>query len=266
MPVKPNDFYSAFHTLYDLMIDWPARLAEDIPALKKAFETAGAPGADKGAKPALLDVACGTGHHAWSLADEGFDVTGTDANADLLSLAERPRGEEGWEPRFIRWDMAEPPHSGLAPESFDHIVCLGNSFPHLTDDARATAALTNFARLLKPDGLTLVQMKNLWRRRQAGEKRLKTVEHPLTSGGGLVRFERSYDFGVGGEDQALFRLEITGAKTLLQQTPMRVWTAKAFAQTAACAGFRRCDFFEDLACEREFAADQSEDMVAWLRR
>jgi SAM-dependent methyltransferase len=56
---------------------------------------------------------------------------------------------------------------GLAP--FDAVLCLGNSLPHLLTDAALAEALADFATVLRPGGLLIVQNRNfdrVWSRRE----------------------------------------------------------------------------------------------------
>ena len=57
--------------IYDLLIDWPKRLANETPLFRSLLEQVGA--------TRVLDASCGTGQHAalfhsWGLAVEGADV------------------------------------------------------------------------------------------------------------------------------------------------------------------------------------------------
>jgi SAM-dependent methyltransferase len=70
---------------------------------------------------AVLDVGTGTGRAAIALAARGARVTGVDASAEMLAVAERRSREAGVEVTFLRGDA-----HGLAfgDRSFDAVICL----------------------------------------------------------------------------------------------------------------------------------------------
>ncbi len=57
------------------------------------------------AKAKVLDLGCGAGRHALLLAKRGFEVTGVDQSANLLSVAEDEAQKNGLHITFIRDDI-----------------------------------------------------------------------------------------------------------------------------------------------------------------
>lgn len=112
---------------------WKARLVTLACAGR-----AGAPGA------AALDLACGTGDIAFSLAARGARVVGLDITHRMLQLAKAKPGAA----RFVTGDMLALPFSASA---FD-LVTTGYGLRNVPDIA---AALAEIARVLKPGGLLL---------------------------------------------------------------------------------------------------------------
>ena len=92
---------------------------------------------------AILDVPCGGGRVALSLAGRGYRVTGVDASAEFLARARSAPGAERvtWEAR----DMRDLPWTGR----FDGAFCVGNSFGYL-DDAGNLAFLRAVRAALRP--------------------------------------------------------------------------------------------------------------------
>lgn len=69
----------------------------------------------------ILDVGTGTGRAAIALAKRGATVTGVDASADMLAVAERRAREAGAAVAFARGDV----HRLEFPDgAFDAVVCL----------------------------------------------------------------------------------------------------------------------------------------------
>ena len=88
----------------------------------------------------LIDLGCGGGAFAATLAERGWTVTGVDISEDQLRLA-RERGVE-----VVRADANELPFDGA---TFDAAVSV---FTH-TDMDDFASALRELARVLRPDGV-----------------------------------------------------------------------------------------------------------------
>jgi ubiquinone/menaquinone biosynthesis C-methylase UbiE len=108
----------------------------------------------------VLDIACGTGFHAVTLAQDGFEVTGADGAANMLSkAAENAR-------RFGRSDirLVEAEWTRLSrafpDEKFDAVICLGNAFTHLFQESDRIKALQEIYSLLNDDGVAIIDQRN----------------------------------------------------------------------------------------------------------
>jgi 2-polyprenyl-3-methyl-5-hydroxy-6-metoxy-1,4-benzoquinol methylase len=103
-----------------------------------------------------LDAGCGSGRLSRLLAQCGANVLGVDAASHMLESAVRlaePIGV-GERPRFQRVeDIASLP---FGPASFDGILCI-SVLEYLPDPI---GCLSEFARLLRPDGTLLVSIPN----------------------------------------------------------------------------------------------------------
>ncbi len=114
----------------------------------------------------MLDAACGTGHHAIALARQGYQAVGADLSAAMIEQARRNAAAAGVEVRF-----AVAGFGGLAAlgQTFDAVLCLGNSLPHLLTEKALAEALSDFAAVLHPGGLVVIQNRNfdrVWRQRE----------------------------------------------------------------------------------------------------
>jgi ubiquinone/menaquinone biosynthesis C-methylase UbiE len=138
--------------LFDLYVDWPRRLAREIPFLKEVLSSAGA--------RRIADVACGTGRHAVALAREGFRVTGVDCDERFLDGGRRAGEEAGV---TIDWVTASfdtlSQHFSGAGHLFDGVICLGNSISLVSPDA-VEKTLGEMARLLGSGGILVVHTIN----------------------------------------------------------------------------------------------------------
>jgi ubiquinone/menaquinone biosynthesis C-methylase UbiE len=90
----------------------------------------------------ILDVGTGTGRAAIALAARGAHVTGVDASAEMLAVAERRARDARVGVRFVLGDV-----HGLAfdARSFDEVVCL-RVLMHTPDWRRSLAELCRVAR------------------------------------------------------------------------------------------------------------------------
>ena len=151
-------FYDALAPLFDVMTDWDARLATEGPFLRQLLDAAGA--------RTTLDAACGSGEHALWLAQQGYQVAGADVSRGMIALAQAKAAAAGLGVPFAVADLAHlppqvPPNSSEFPVStFDALVCLGNSLPHLLTQADLAAALRGMAAVLRPGGLFITQNLN----------------------------------------------------------------------------------------------------------
>lgn len=146
-----STMYDSLSEDYDRFVDWPARLALEIPFLEKELHAAGA--------RTILDAACGTGMHAIALATRGFTVAGADFSAGMVARARENAAGAGAGVRFEQAGFGEM-MAVFGAGSFDALVCLGNSLPHVATAALLDAALLDFAACLRPGGLLILQNRN----------------------------------------------------------------------------------------------------------
>ena len=93
----------------------------------------------------LLDLGCGTGHHAAKLRQRGFTVTGVDGSADMLAIARA--NNPGME--LQQSDVETIPYEA---NCFDYVVCI-EVLRYLPDISRCVQEI---GRVLKPGGVALV--------------------------------------------------------------------------------------------------------------
>ncbi|KAK3882098.1 hypothetical protein Pcinc_013505 [Petrolisthes cinctipes] len=117
----------------------------------------------------ILDVACGTGVDSIMLLEEGFQLTSVDLSDKMLKYALKTRWRRRKETAFDNWVIEEAnwltlPHDIEGCGAFDAVVCLGNSFAHLPDlsgdQSEHRMALSNFAEMVKPGGILLIDHRN----------------------------------------------------------------------------------------------------------
>jgi glycine/sarcosine N-methyltransferase len=145
--------YDAISKDYDRFVNWPARLAVELPfILKQLINTVGSTGR-------VLDTACGTGMHAISLAQHGFHVTGADLSQGMIDRARVNAEQAGVNVNFEVIGFQYLPHA-FGKKRFDALLCLGNSLPHILELSELATTLVDFADCLRPGGILVLQNRN----------------------------------------------------------------------------------------------------------
>lgn len=106
----------------------------------------------------ILDVACGTGRHAVSLAARGHYVTCVDISADYLEATGRRARAQGVDVELVQSDMRDL--GSLPRRSFDAAINMYTSFGYFDSDEDNVRSLTAIAETLRPGGRLLVDVIN----------------------------------------------------------------------------------------------------------
>jgi glycine/sarcosine N-methyltransferase len=102
----------------------------------------------------ILDCACGTGQHLLMLAQSGYNVWGSDYSKSMLEVARKNLRKRNYniplhqcDFRFLeqKYDI-----------TFDAIICLTNSLPHLHTDEDLLLALRSMKNRLNKGGLLVL--------------------------------------------------------------------------------------------------------------
>ena len=96
----------------------------------------------------LLDVACGTGHHAGLLSNY-YQAEGLDLDAQMLAVAKKKHPEL----RFHQGDMLDFD----LKRQFDAVTCLFSSIGYVKTKSRLGKAIRIMSRHLLPGGVLLVE-------------------------------------------------------------------------------------------------------------
>jgi len=250
--------YDTFSGDYDRFVNWKDRLAFELPFLERQLAGLGA-----GAK--VLDAACGTGMHAVALAQRGYRVAGAD-----LSPAMTARAEENARAAGVAVSFQAAGFGGLAAAfagelPFDALLCLGNSLPHLLSAEAVAAALADFAAVLRPGGLLVIQNRNfdrVWTRR---ERFMGPQAHSESEGQWL--FVRFYDFHPTTLTFNMVRLVNTGEGWVqgVESTELRPIFAAELAEGLRSAGLGQALLFGGYD-RSPFHPDDSGDLLVVARK
>jgi SAM-dependent methyltransferase len=178
--------YDAFSTDYDRFVRWDRRLANELPFIEAQLASVGA--------RRVLDVAAGTGRHAIALAQRGYQVIGADVSAGMVQQARTNAKGAGLDLPFVQAGFGQVAASDVG--TFDAVLCLGSSLPHVQSLDALGPALQDFASVLRSDGLLLVQNRNF--DRVLAEESRWMPPQSAREGDTEWLFLRFYDFGADG--------------------------------------------------------------------
>ncbi|NMC14776.1 MAG: class I SAM-dependent methyltransferase [Chloroflexi bacterium] len=179
--------YDDFSTDYDRFVNWHGRLATEMPFLQKQLREVGA--------QRILDTACGTGNHAIALAKLGYDVAGADLSTGMIECARFNAAASGMDIQFEAVGFGKLKHT-FGAKSFDAVICLGNSLPHVLTTEALSAALQDITDCLKPGGTLIIQNRNFDSVMQSRQRWME----PQSARDGETEwlFLRLYDFDADG--------------------------------------------------------------------
>jgi SAM-dependent methyltransferase len=131
----------------------------------------------------VLDLACGSGRHAFEFALMGHSVTGVDYSHDLLNLARAGAESRGLDVRFVEQDMRALDVDG---GPFDAVTCLFDSIGYLLTNDAIVGALDRARQHLAPHGALAVEFLHAPAvLRHASPVRVRRL--PTPAGGTLYR-------------------------------------------------------------------------------
>ncbi len=202
--------YDAFSRDYDRFVGWEGRLAYEMPFIETQLRAVGA--------GRVLDTACGTGQHALALARRGYRVVGADLSPGMIQKARENAAAVDDEVRFVAAGFGQLAERVIG--QFDALLCLGNSLPHALTPQALDEALRDFAAVLRPGGLVLIQNRNFDLVVAQKQRWMPPQSH--REGEIEWLFVRFYDFEPDG------RLSFNVA-TLVRDDPDQAWRQRATA-------------------------------------
>lgn len=148
--------YDQFAADYDRFVNWTNRLAFEIPFLEEQLNNIAHP-ADRPLQ--VLETACGTAMHSVGLARLGFEMSAADISPQMVEKARLNASASGVNVKVKTAGFGSLAET-FGKASFDAILCMGNSLPHLLSKEAVEAALQDFAACLRPGGWLLIQNRN----------------------------------------------------------------------------------------------------------
>jgi len=181
-PRSVEEFYDLLAPNYDAMTSFEQRFVQERPffqALVDRFHIRSA-----------LDAGCGSGFHSLLLSQLGVDVLGVDVSVEMLRLVEGHARERNAHIRTLQGSFENL--GDLIKERFGSVFVMGNSLVHLLSAATLEKALRNFAMVLDPQGVLVIQILN-YERIVARREHIQNQKRA-----GTKIFVRSYDYDDAG--------------------------------------------------------------------
>jgi SAM-dependent methyltransferase len=97
----------------------------------------------------LLDLACGTGRHAFELEQMGWAVEGSDISPAMVARAREAASRRASSVRFHNHSFQTADCIG---RDFDAVISMFSAIGYLSDHAEFALALRNVRRILSPGG------------------------------------------------------------------------------------------------------------------
>ena len=259
--VDAKEFYDSLAGDYDRMVSWQARIAREAVFFKRLFEEYGV--------HRVLDAACGTGVHAIEFARQGLRSAGADLSPVMIGQARENARAAGLEVDLQAAAFGEL--AGRFTGPFDALTCLGNSLPHLVDDSSLAAALSDFASLLRPGGVCVIQNRNYDRLLRDRQRFMPPAAREDTEGETL--FLRITDFPPAA-DSAGESIEFTivtlrkrggSWNQTVRSTPLRALRRATIERALGAAGFSSIKVYGSFALA-PYDAPGTGDLVAVARK
>jgi len=254
--------YDKFAAVYDYFVDWKARLSYEMPFILEQL-------AQLGQEPAhikVLDAACGTGQHAIALAQSGYQVAGADLYPQMIQLAILNAAAADQKISFKAAGFGKIA-AAFPNEKFHAVLCLGNSLPHVKSTAEMNAALKDFADLLNPGGLLLLQQRNFDQVMRSRDRHMPPQSHQ--KGDEEWLFFRFYDFEANGLIQfnvlTLHRKQNQNWQAEINSTTLMPILSDSLKSELEKTGFSNIRLLGNLKGD-SFNPDTSGDLIALATR
>jgi SAM-dependent methyltransferase len=216
------EMFSESADVYDLLYGQLKNYSEEAQKISRLVQRL------RPSAKSILDVGCGTGEHAWILADEhGFDVDGLDLQPELVrsARAKHPNG------RFFCEDMTD----FRLGARYDVVLCLFSSIGYVRTLENLRRTLGHFHQHLVRGGLVVVEP---WF--EADAWKAGTV-HLLTAESDGVTVSRMSHSGVRGDLSVIdFHYLIgraDGVEHRKETHELGLFTRQDLADSLSAAGF-----------------------------
>ncbi len=245
------EFYDRLSDDYDLMTNFAKRFVHEKPFFNMLVQR-------HGVKTAL-DAGSGTGFHSILMGQLGVRVTAVDLSKRMLERARVHARDGGQDIETIQSSFLDLPDR--TNKKYDAVLCLGNSLPHLLTSKDLEKSIKNFAALLNPGGILLLQLLN-YDRILANRERVQSVKEQDG-----VTFVRFYEFH---KDHVVFNIlklkkENGRIEQEIESIKLRPIVKKELVHTVEAAGLSHIRVHGSIAMD-DFQIGSSKDLVVFAQK
>lgn len=186
----------------------------------------------------VVDVGCGTGSLISSLGGIFRKTAGLDPDEAMLETARRQATDAGAGTWFIQAGMLDLKRV-LAPRSVDRLICFGNTVPHLADEEEVAEFFRQARKVLKPEGMMMIQVINYDKILDQKSEGLPTIENDECT------FERKYLYpenAVHVQFQTRLTLKATGT-VIENEVPLLALRPQRLREILGDSGFSGLEEF-----------------------
>lgn len=207
---------------------------------------------------AVLDIACGTGGYALELARQGYNVTASDLDAEMVRQLSQKVQESEFTISFLQSNMLELQKK--LSDKFNLAFCIGNSVVHLENLLQIKDFLVNAKKLLEADGSLVIQIINFDRILLRDIKSLPTIEDKDIG----LTFERNYNYDKQN-NIIFFNTELSVEGQIFEnEIPLYPLLQDELVDAVTEAGFKKVKLFGDFN-GNEYDKYNSFMLVLWAR-
>lgn len=207
----------------------------------------------------ILDAGCGSGGEALILAELGYNTIGIDTSSELIGIAQQKALTAKVNAKFFVDDLRTL--SSVQDNTINTLLCRGNTLPHIKSLEDMKATLKSFRRVVKPEGLLILQWLNYVPILKTG-KRLVGV-----SGDEDSTFIRFYD--LESDERLIFNIiEIKTSSNMDTDwisTELHPWSADDIGMLLIQTGWTNLEIAGSLQRD-DFDPDNSKDVVYFAVR
>lgn len=232
--------YDVFSNDYDRFVNWPARLAYELPFIITQIKSV----ADS---VKILDAACGTGMHAIALKQKGFYVVGADISVGMIEKSRQNAAKVGVDIRFEPAGFGDLAHT-FGENQYDVVLCLGNSLPHVLTTQLLETTIRDFYECLRPGGMLLIQNRNFNMVMEQNERWMEPQAYKDDASEWI--FIRFYDFLSDGTIRfnimTLKQIADTPWKQTVTSTYLHPWLEVQLRSVLSAKGFGGIHAYGDM--------------------
>ncbi len=212
----------------------------------------------------LLELACGTGVHAFALEKLGYKIVATDYSEDMLLCARKKAAQISSSIDFRCQDMRSVK---LSDEPFDAVICLFDSIGYVQTNEALEQVLQTVRNLLQPEGVFIFEFWHAGAMLRYYEP--VRIRRWATTDGEILRISETkleYSRQLANVNYSVYEHRNDGTYVGFQETQVnRYFLLQEIAAFLSSTGFRLLKSFSGFT-ENENITDQTWHVVVVAKK